>query len=90
MFFLAILISSILLSSFLYMRMNAKIMSDKVSEVSMQVLTSINTNIESNIAVIGSYSTMILSDNSLQDFLAKGINYDDYAKIIVDRKMNSF
>lgn len=72
LYYLGLLIFSIVVSSILYYRINSNIMSRKVSAVSFQTLGSISANIDALIDNVNNYSKMILSDAVIQDSLKSG------------------
>ncbi|MCG8500381.1 MAG: hypothetical protein MJB12_08215, partial [Firmicutes bacterium] len=61
-----LLILSIVISSSLYQKINASIMANKVSDVSIQTLHSISANIDSLVDSVNSYSKMLLSNENVQ------------------------
>ncbi|MEN8907487.1 MAG: sensor histidine kinase [Clostridiales bacterium] len=72
-----ILIVSIFLSNIIYQRVYANITLNKVSDLSVQTLYSIESNLDLTINNINSYSKMILSDNDLQNLLRSEDIYSD-------------
>ncbi len=77
LFYLVVLISSVVVSNTLYQEIYSNIALKKVSDVSAQTLYSIKANINLLISNINSYSKMILSDNNLQSLLRDGDIYSD-------------
>lgn len=76
-FYFLLLIVSITLSNFLYQKIYSNIALKKVSNVSVQTLYSIKTNINLLVNNISNCSKMILSDNDLQYLLRSGDIYSD-------------
>lgn len=72
LFYFILVVFTLLISAFLYQRMYTKVMSDKVSEVAMQNLYSVNSNINSIIDNVNSYSKMIVANKDIQEVLIKG------------------
>ncbi|TCL71573.1 two-component system sensor histidine kinase YesM [Hydrogenispora ethanolica] len=68
-FYFLLLVFTISISSFLYQAINARIMSEKISEVSVQTLRSINLNINLLMDTVNNYSKMILANESVQNML---------------------
>lgn len=69
----------------------SKISSDseqqKISEASIQTITSIQTNIDSMIGNVNNYSKMIFSDNNLQNLLRQG---DVYSNLQTQTKVSQY
>jgi len=76
-FYIAILIISISICSILYQQIYYRLTSNKVGDVSMQILYSIKTNIEQNIDNLNNYSKMTLANDDLQNILRNGEIYSD-------------
>lgn len=72
LFYCVLLIFSVLLSSILYQKIYSNIMSAKVSEVSLQTLYSINSNIHSMIENSKNLSKVIITSEEIQDPLREG------------------
>lgn len=67
LYYIILLIFSIIVSDFLYQKINSNIMSHKVSDVSFQNLGLISNNIDALLDNVNNYSKMILSDeNNIQ------------------------
>lgn len=80
-FYLLVLIISIVSSAVIYQKMYAEIVASKLVTASTQVLQSIDSSIESDINVLLSYSKMILSDESVQEQLStNSVNNIDVVK----------
>lgn len=87
-FYCAVLIFSIMLSSVLYQRIYSNILSSKVSEISLQTLYSINSNIESMIENCKNLSTVIITSDEIQKTLA--VKESETAKIdVIDQTTKS-
>ncbi len=71
-----ILIFSVLSSTMIYQNISNNIISDKVSEVSLQTLHSINSNVESLIRNAASLSRVIISSDEVQQVLRAEIDSD--------------
>lgn len=69
LFYFVLLIFSIVLSSVLYQKIYSSIMSSKVSEVSLQTLYSINSNIDSMIENSKNLSKVIIANDAVQKAL---------------------
>lgn len=76
LFYLLLLAGSLAASSFLYLRISSKMMSAKVSAISLQTLTSISANINMFIENANDYSRMILANEYVQDGLRNGAGVD--------------
>ncbi|HHW49457.1 MAG TPA: sensor histidine kinase [Clostridiaceae bacterium] len=85
LFYFILLIFSISTSSFLYQNIHSSIMSDKVSDVSIQNLYSIKSNIEATINNVNNYSKVILSSDDVQNSL-RNSNID----LDTQRKVNTY
>ncbi|WP_069999227.1 cache domain-containing sensor histidine kinase [Cellulosilyticum sp. I15G10I2] len=77
MFYFGLIVVSTCLSSWMFNKIYLDITHKKVSEVSIQTLNSIQSNINLMINNVDSYSKMILSDSDLQNLLRKGNVYSD-------------
>jgi two-component system sensor histidine kinase YesM len=77
MFYFGLIVASTCLSSWMFNKIYLDITHKKVSEVSIQTLNSIQSNINLMISNVDSYSKMILSDSTLQNLLRKGNVYSD-------------
>ncbi len=75
-----LLILSIVISSSLYQKINASIMANKVSDVSIQTLHSISANIDSLVDSVNSYSKMLLSNENVQHLLRNTEGYTVLAR----------
>jgi two-component system sensor histidine kinase YesM len=69
LFYLLLLIFSVIVSNFLYQKIYADITSRKVSQVSLQMLQSINKNVDSVIDMVNAQSKAVLSNNDIQELL---------------------
>ncbi len=85
-FYSAILILSVILSAFIYQKIYNHTLSEKVSEVSVQTLHSISSNIFSMLDNAQNLSKVILASDEIQDSLKrvkdKKISYVDSERII--------
>lgn len=86
LFYFILVVFTLLISVFLYQRMYSKVMSDRVREVSMQTLYSVNLNINSIIDNVNNYSRMIVADDDVRDVLVKR----NGASLVKVEKMNVF
>lgn len=77
LFYFLVLIFSLSVSSYLYQKIYINIAQNKISEVSVQTLYSIKSNIDSLFNNINNNSKMILSDTDLQSLLRNGNVYSD-------------
>lgn len=77
LFYFALIIASTIVSSLFYEKIYLNITQKKVSEVSVQTLNSIQTNINSIINNADSLSKMVLSNSDLQKLLRQGNVYND-------------
>jgi Predicted signal transduction protein with a C-terminal ATPase domain len=87
LFYLIIFVISIIISSLLYQQIYMNLTLKKVSDVSIQTLDSINSNIDLMIDNINNYSKMILSNDDLQDVLRKASIYSDFS---TQRRINAY
>lgn len=82
----AILILSVILSGFIYQKIYNRTLSEKVSQVSVQTLHSISSNIFSMLDNAKNLSKVILASNEVQESLketnAGNISYADAERII--------
>jgi two-component system sensor histidine kinase YesM len=69
LFYFALLVVSILLSSSLYQRINSNILGNKIGDAAIQTLDTISTSIDSLFENVNNYSKMILSNEYLQNTL---------------------
>lgn len=76
-FYFGLIVASTCLSSWMFSKIYLDITHQKVSEVSIQTLNSIQSNINLTISNVDSYSKMILSDSNLQNLLRNGNVYSD-------------
>lgn len=74
-FFIVLLVISVASSALLYQRLYAKVIFDRMNQAAMQVLETINSNIEANLELLASYSKLIMADDSIQDLLTKNTFY---------------
>lgn len=91
LYYLIILIFSIFLSSFLYQKIYTNIISTKVSQISLQTLYSISSNIDSLISNANNFSKVMITNNEFQEMLVKNLraeNNNDYIKN--QRTVNSY
>jgi two-component system sensor histidine kinase YesM len=65
-FYSFLIIITIIISLFLYQKLHIDVMSEKIEEVSIQTLSSINSNINSTIENINNCSKMIISDDDVR------------------------
>lgn len=86
LFYFILVVFTLILSVFLYQRMNSKIMSDRVRELSIQNLYSVNLNINSIIENINNYSRMIVAADDVREVLIKKRS----ARVATIEKMNLF
>ncbi len=71
LFYFILVIFTLLVSVFLYQRMYSKVMSDRVRELSIQNLHSVNLNINSIIDNVNNYSRMIIAADDVREVLVK-------------------
>lgn len=76
LFYFVLLVFSIILSSILYQKIYSNIMSKKVSEVSLQTLYSINSNIDSMLENSKNLSKVIITSDEIQIPLKNVKNYN--------------
>ncbi|NSB16975.1 cache domain-containing sensor histidine kinase [Clostridium beijerinckii] len=77
LFYFALIVASTAVSSLFYEKIYLNITQKKVSEVSVQTLNSIQTNINLMINNADSLSKMVLSNSDLQKLLRQGSMYED-------------
>ncbi|QGQ97719.1 HAMP domain-containing protein [Paenibacillus psychroresistens] len=77
LFYLMITIISISVSSYLYQKIYLNVTLSKVSEVSVQTLNSISSNIDLMMDNVNNYSQMVIANNDLQEALRNGSIYLD-------------
>lgn len=77
LFYFTLIIGSTIVSSLFYEKLYLNITQKKVSEVSVQTLNSIQTNINLMINNADSLSKMVLSNSDLQKLLKQGSMYED-------------
>ena len=85
--YLLFLISSLGLSSFIYQKIYYDIANNKVSELSLQTLYSIKSNVNNTISNVSYNSKVILSNNNIQNFLR---NSDNGVDLVEQRNINSY
>lgn len=92
LFYLVLLIFSVVLSSVLYQKIYSNIMSGKVSEVSLQTLYSINSNIDSMIGNSKNLSKIIIASDAVQKALNGKADYTNTAEPVQSdsRQENDF
>jgi|LSQX01.2.fsa_nt_gb two-component system sensor histidine kinase YesM len=78
LFYFILFLFTLLVSVLLYQRMYVSIMSDKINQVSMTTLYSINTNFNSTIENVNNYSRMIVANAYVRNVLKR--DYDDKLK----------
>lgn len=71
LFYFILVVFTLLISVFLYQRMYSKVMSDRVRELSIQNLYSVNLNINSIIDNVNNYSRMIIASDDVREVLIK-------------------
>lgn len=86
-FYLLLLIFTMFSSSFLYEKIYSNIISKKVSDISIQTLYSINSNINTLVNNLDYYSRIILSNEDIQRTLKNNLSYTDVATSIRVNKM---
>lgn len=69
LFYLLLLLFSITISNFLYLKIYSSITSQKVSEVSFQMLHLINHNLNSIIDIVNGQSKVIIANSDVQELL---------------------
>ncbi|SKA74291.1 two-component system, sensor histidine kinase YesM [Clostridium sp. USBA 49] len=82
---------SIFFSTFIYQNINKKIMTQKVSEVALQTLQTIDSNIKLLIYTVNNESKILLSNKDIQKILKngnKGFNYNN--QLFVNRFLTEF
>ncbi|RII36601.1 sensor histidine kinase [Clostridium chromiireducens] len=77
LFYFVLIVASTVVSSLFYEKIYLNITQRKVSEVSVQTLNSIQTNINLMINNADSLSKMVLSNSDLQKLLRQGSMYED-------------
>lgn len=77
LFYFILIVASTIVSSLFYEKIYLNITQKKVSEVSVQTLNSIQTNINLMINNADSLSKMVLSNSDLQKLLRQGSMYED-------------
>ena len=87
LFYLLLLLLTITISSFLYQAINTRIMSEKISDVSVQTLRSINLNINLLVDTVNNYSKMVLANENVQNLLRTPHSYHD---IQTERTVNRY
>lgn len=80
LFYAVLLLFSVLVSSILFQRIYSNIISRKVSQISIQMLTSIDSNIISTLENANNYSKIIFSSEDIQDLLRNSRLYEDLDK----------
>ncbi len=77
LFYLLLLLFSITISNFLYQKFYASVTSQKVSEVSFQMLHLFNQNLNSVIDTVNGQSNVILANSDVQDLLKDSQKIND-------------
>ncbi|NLD50414.1 MAG: sensor histidine kinase [Clostridiaceae bacterium] len=72
LFYFILFIFTLLVSVFLYQRMHVRVMSDRIEEVSVQTLYSINSNIQSTLDNVNNYSRMIVANSDVRHVMKNG------------------
>lgn len=89
--YLIIAIISISISTLIYEKINETIMTQKVSEMALQTLETIDANLNLLIYTVNNESKILLSSQSLQRILASGdenFNYDN--QVVINRYLTEF
>ncbi len=85
LFYIILLVLSVLLSSFLFQRINSNILENKIGAASIQTLNTISSSVDSLIENINNYSKMILSNEYIQKTLTqKNETFDLEASRTID------
>lgn len=86
-YYFVLLVFSVSISGFVNQKINSNIMSQRISDVSVQTLHSINLSIDSLVDIVNGYSKMLISNDNVQDTLRDVIGYSD---IETQRKMYKY
>ena len=79
--FLIISIASLSFSTFIYQKINEKIMTEKVSEMALQTLQTIDANLDLLIYTVNNESKILLSNQNLQSILRNGNSKFSYSNL---------
>lgn len=91
MYYLLLLIISVVLSAFLYQQVLSGIITNKVSGLSMQMLYSVSANFVTMLDTAGEYSELIMTNEEIQDSLRNSTdNYNYNHQYKVNAVMNRF
>lgn len=89
--YLIIAVISISISTLIYQRINERIMTEKVSEMALQTLETIDTNLNLLIYTVNSESKILLSNQSLQKVLTSGdSNFNYNNQVTINRYLTEF
>ncbi|WP_139905440.1 sensor histidine kinase [Clostridium thermarum] len=82
--YLIIAVISMSISTLIYQKINARIMTEKVSEMALQTLQTIDANLNLLIYTVNNESKILLSNQGIQEVLASGsekFNYNNQMKV---------
>jgi two-component system sensor histidine kinase YesM len=89
--YLIIAIISISISTLIYEKINETIMTQKVSEMALQTLETIDANLNLLIYTVNNESKILLSSQSLQRILASGDENFNYGnQVVINRYLTEF
>jgi len=80
-FYVLLMLVSIVLCVMLFVRSNERMMSEKVSTVSNQVVESINVNIDLMIKSVNNNSKILLANETVQNILNRRDSYDSLSSL---------
>lgn len=89
--YLIIALISISISALIYQKINESIMTQKVSEMALQTLETIDANLNMLIYTVNNESKILLSNQALQKVLASGdwnFNYEN--QVVINRYLTEF
>jgi two-component system sensor histidine kinase YesM len=89
--YLVIALISISISTFIYQKINERIMTQKVGEMALQTLESIDANMNLLIYTVNNESKILLSNQGLQKALSNGDgNFNYTSQVAINRYLNEF
>lgn len=89
--YLAIALVSLSISTLIYQKINERIMTQKVSEMALQTLETIDANLNLLIYTVNDESKILLSNQSLQKVLASGDENFNYGnQVTINRYLTEF
>lgn len=71
---------SLVLSAIIYSGLWHVMVNNEIQNVSGQILSALEANLETNLEMLSSYSKIIIGDADIQEFLSNGYDYNQRAK----------